>query len=241
MGRGAIARSAARREQLGRQGEQLTAETAAQMKSQLQSFKVKLEQFALRHKEEIQRDPAFRAKFHTMCAAIGVDPLTSRKGVWNDLLGVGDYYYELAVRVVEVCVRTRPMNGGLLSLTELTQALREKRVTYTENVSADDVERAVSKLGVFGGGFEIVRVGQERIVQSVPMELSRSHTQALAVCGQKGFLTLSQLCQELMWDEHKAKATLQFLLDKEFAWVDMQGVEPMYWVLGLVQGAATRV
>ena len=25
----------------------------------------------------------------------GVDPLASNKGFWNDLLGVGDYYYEL--------------------------------------------------------------------------------------------------------------------------------------------------
>ena len=36
-----------------------------------------------------------------MCAAIGVDPLASSKGFWAEMLGMGDYYYELGVRVVE--------------------------------------------------------------------------------------------------------------------------------------------
>jgi hypothetical protein len=29
----------------------------------------------------------------------GVDPLASNKGFWAQLLGVGDFYYELAVQV----------------------------------------------------------------------------------------------------------------------------------------------
>ena len=32
-----------------------------------------------------------------MCKEIGVDPLSSNKGFWVDVLGVGDFYYELAV------------------------------------------------------------------------------------------------------------------------------------------------
>ena len=32
-----------------------------------------------------------------MCKQIGVDPLSSNKGFWVDVLGVGDFYYELAV------------------------------------------------------------------------------------------------------------------------------------------------
>lgn len=124
-----------RKEELARRGEQISQETARQMKLQLESFKRKLEEFAIRHKKEIQKDPAFRAKFHSMCASIGVDPLTSRKGVWSELLGVGDYYYELGVRIIEVCVATRPMNGGIISLKELVDELQKRRVTYTEKIS----------------------------------------------------------------------------------------------------------
>ena len=39
----------------------------------------------------------FRNQFLKMCKQIGVDPLSSNKGFWVDVLGVGDFYYELAV------------------------------------------------------------------------------------------------------------------------------------------------
>lgn len=34
-----------------------------------------------------------------MCANVGVDPLASNKGAWAQLLGFGDFYYELGVQV----------------------------------------------------------------------------------------------------------------------------------------------
>ena len=37
-----------------------------------------------------------------MCASIGVDPLASGKGFWSNMLDIGDFYYELAVQIVEV-------------------------------------------------------------------------------------------------------------------------------------------
>jgi len=49
-------------------------------------------------REDVRRDPAFRAQFHAMCANVGVDPLASNKGAWAQLLGFGDFYYELGVQ-----------------------------------------------------------------------------------------------------------------------------------------------
>ncbi len=34
-----------------------------------------------------------------MCASVGVDPLASNKGFWTELLGFGDFYYELGVQI----------------------------------------------------------------------------------------------------------------------------------------------
>lgn len=66
-------------------------------------------------REEIRRDPIFRAQFHTMCANIGVDPLASNKGMWAQLLGFGDFYYELGVQVslsgTELCCRSLHLEG----------------------------------------------------------------------------------------------------------------------------------
>jgi ESCRT-II complex subunit VPS22 len=72
-----------------------------------------------------------------MCAAIGVDPLASSKGggeggsFWAQMLGsdVGDFYFELAVRVVEVCRKTREQNGGLVAVEEVRERLGGEGVT----------------------------------------------------------------------------------------------------------------
>lgn len=240
LGRAGVLEQARRREAMAQRGQQISAETARQMKQQLELFKQNLEQFAIAHKKEIQKDPAFRAKFHTMCASIGVDPLTSRKGVWAELLGVGDYYYELGVRVIEVCLATRSMNGGIISLTEVVDSLKKKRITYTEQISRDDVERAVGKLAALGSGFRIVQIGDERMVQSVPKELSPDHTKALSVCGDKGFLTHRELKESTGWDFERTQVTINFLLENEFAWVDRQAPEETFWIVGMMVGGADQ-
>ena len=58
-----------------------------------------MENFAIKYRKEINSNPVFRNQFLKMCKEIGVDPLSSNKGFWVDKLGVGDFYYELAVRI----------------------------------------------------------------------------------------------------------------------------------------------
>lgn len=72
-----------------------------QMTKQLETFRVNLEEFASKHKSEIKKNAQFRCQFTEMCASIGVDPLASGKGFWL-VLGIGDFYYELGVQIVEV-------------------------------------------------------------------------------------------------------------------------------------------
>lgn len=77
-------------------------------------------------RNDIRQDPVFRAQFHTMCANIGVDPLASNKGMWAQLLGFGDFYYELGVQIVEACLATRTYNGGFMELGALRNAVQVK-------------------------------------------------------------------------------------------------------------------
>ena len=70
-----------------------------------------------------------------MCQKIGVDPLASKRGFWSQLLGVGDFYYELGVQIVEVCLRTRSSNGGLIDIDELRQRLIKMRGPKAQEVS----------------------------------------------------------------------------------------------------------
>ncbi len=59
-----------------------------------------------------------------MCAHVGVDPLASNKGMWAQLLGFGDFYYELGVQIVEACLATRAYNGGFMELGSLRNAVQ---------------------------------------------------------------------------------------------------------------------
>ena len=87
-----------------------------------------------------------------MCVAIGVDPLASTKGFWAELLGIGDFYYELSVQIVEICMATRARNGGLLLLDELLARLRRKRGRSAQRISEDDVSVAIQKIACLGNG-----------------------------------------------------------------------------------------
>lgn len=49
------------------------------------------------------------------------------KGFWAEKLGIGDFYYELAVQVVEVCMSTSHINGGVMTVEELRNRLIRSR------------------------------------------------------------------------------------------------------------------
>lgn len=51
----------------------------------------------------------------------------ANKGFWADLLGFGDFYFELSVQITEICIATRPQNGGLIEMEELKRRIKVKR------------------------------------------------------------------------------------------------------------------
>lgn len=57
-----------------------------QLSRQVDTFKKNLEEFAYKHRDEIKRDANFRKQFQDMCANIGVDPLSTSKGFWSEML-----------------------------------------------------------------------------------------------------------------------------------------------------------
>ena len=75
-----VRRKAKAREAFADKGEELTAAQTQHVSAQLATFKKHLEDFARKHKKDINRDPEFRRQFQTMCAKIGVYPLASIRG-----------------------------------------------------------------------------------------------------------------------------------------------------------------
>ena len=51
---------------------------------------------------------------------------------------------------------------------------------YIPNISIrDDLERAIQKLAILGGGYRVVMAGHRKLVQSVPVELNKDHFDVL--------------------------------------------------------------
>ncbi|XP_078173155.1 EAP30/Vps36 family protein [Carex rostrata] len=212
--------AAAARDQYRLVGEHVAKVRTDLMKEQLATFRSQLEDFARKHKSDIKKNPIFRAQFHEMCAKVGVDPLASNKGVWAELLGIGDFYYELGVQIVEICIATRSENGGLINLEELCTRLCKRRRCLRESLSEDDCFRAISKLKVLGSGFEVIAIGRKKLVRSVPTELNRDHNEILELAQAQGYVTVDQLEQTLSWTSGRATDALQALLKEGLAMID---------------------
>ncbi|ETM99449.1 hypothetical protein, variant [Phytophthora nicotianae INRA-310] len=141
-----------------------------------------------------------------MCAKIGVDPLASKKGFWSELLDVGDFYYELAVQIIE------------------------KRGVAMQTVTDDDVKRAVKKLSVLGEGFQLIDMEERTMIVTVPVVLSQDHSTILALAQTTGgMVNVSILARELQWDKKRSMLALNVLLREGMTWLDEQTSEPSYF------------
>lgn len=68
---------------------------------------------------------------------------------------------------------------GLMTFSELRQRILATSGKTRQDVSEDDMARAIKKLRVLGGGFAVIPVGKTRLVQSVPGELNMDHATVL--------------------------------------------------------------
>ncbi|KAJ0966438.1 hypothetical protein J5N97_027576 [Dioscorea zingiberensis] len=212
--------AAATRDQYRLVGDNVAKIRTDLMKEQLATFRTQLEEFARKHKNDIRKNPTFRSQFHEMCAKVGVDPLASNKGFWAELLGIGDFYYELGVQIVNICLETRPQNGGLIDLQELRNLLCQRRKSARESVSEDDCLRAISKLKVLGSGFEVISVGKKKLVRSVPTELNRDHNEILEMAQAHGYVTAEEVERKFSWSSGRANDVLVSLLEEGLAMID---------------------
>jgi ESCRT-II complex subunit VPS22 len=215
------------------------------LKTQLSVFQSLLHQFSITHGKEIQRNPQFRAEFARMCNAIGVDPLASSHraetanrsspggSIWAQMLGgsVNDFYFGLAVRVVEVCRATRAENGGMIALEEVQRRVQKGRgdLGGEMEVSDDDVVRAVKSLEPLGSGFTIINVGHIQMIRSIPRELNPDQSTVLAALQIVGYVTVSMLQLNLSWEKARAIAVIDDLMAESLVWIDTQSGETEYW------------
>ena len=210
---------------------------------QLAKFSSALETFAQSHRSAIKADPEFRAAFHAMCATTGVDPLASRKSAWGQILGLSEWYAELAVSVADRCLASRAHDGGVCALDSLVERVNASRGRAAGVVSADDVERAIEALSSLGGGWRVETTTSSsssasskgtKIVRSVPIELSDdvNTTLSRARDAERGCLNASSLASAERWTLNRAADALTAAVKLGVALIDDQARdigERVYW------------
>lgn len=234
-----------------KQGESLNEANIEHLRKSFETFRGHLEVFARKHKDAIRKDPKFRAKFAEMCNKLGVDPLASNKGFWAKLLGVGDYYYSLGVKIINLTISTREINGGIMDVEEVVSRLKAQNQRAIEavrrvgrssesitldEVSSEDVLKAIQNVSILGSGLRIETLGKRKVLVSVPTEMSQDHTAVLDLASKMQGVGLSpeMISQELGWDVSRAKQACLELAAETFAWWD--SVEDKYWFPGFIPG-----
>jgi ESCRT-II complex subunit VPS22 len=204
--------------------------------SQLSQFRTALAHFASTHRDSIRKDPAFRHAFQQMCSSIGVDPLAGPRkgGWWAEMLGLGDWQYELGVQIVDVCVSTRERNGGLIEMGELVRLVSKLRGVEGGVVTEDDIVRSIKTLKPLGAGYEIINVGDGRkMVRSVVKELDEDQAVVLAVAQMEGGRVVEDSLVGRGWTRDRARAALDNMLLRDgLCWLDEQDEKSgkAYWV-----------
>ena len=210
------------------------------LQSQLTQFRTALAHFASEHREKIKSDPSFRHKFQQMCSSIGVDPLAGPRkgGWWAELLGLGDWQYELGVQIVDICVSTRERNGGLIALSELIRLVSRLRGVSGDTISEEDVVRSLKSLQPLGTGYKLVEIDGCKMVRSVPKELDGDQAVILAIAREEGGRVIEDhLIQRKGWIRDRARTALENMLLRDgMCWIDTQDESGRaYWVFSAMQ------
>lgn len=212
------------KEKYNKVGTQLESDKLSSVQETLSSFKTNLTEFARKHKDRINQDPEFRQQFHQMCISVGVDPLASGKGFWADLLGFGDFYYELGVKIITVCLQTRSINGGIITFKDLLFRLRDYHGKNSSivNINKEDLYRALDKVSVLGSSIRVVTLpSKEKVILSIPMEINVDHELLLNIALESnGCVSRDQFLQNNSWTLERLQRVINPLIEEGAVWID---------------------
>ena len=169
-----------------------------------------------------------------MCAVLNIDPITSHQTFLGKVLGLGDYYYKLALKATEVCLAGRSRNGGVTNVRDVIESLGRKGLKADE----EDVVLAIGKLSILGGGFRVVKVDRESYIFSVPGVLDNDVPRVISLAQRSsdadvGCVTLEGLCRSEGWEEQRARRVLRGMVRDGICWLDKKDGRRSYWLWGV--------
>jgi len=100
----------------------------------------------------------------------------------------------------------------------------------------DDIARSIKTLKPLGNGFDILQIGDRKMVRSVPKELNTDQSSVLVLAQKNGFVTHPMIAQQHNWLPGRIDQALENLLQDGLCWIDKQAEQEEYWVASYFGG-----
>ncbi|RKP13552.1 EAP30/Vps36 family-domain-containing protein [Piptocephalis cylindrospora] len=223
-----LQRQAQAKEQYREAGYALATSQFEQLNAQLDLFRTHLTQFSQNHQLTLRKDPVVRARFLQLCSLLDVDPLAVVDATSSASLSQKSPRPQLIMQVIEAASSSRHYDGGLTPLG----TLHDRLLLKNQGVTPDDILRAIEALNVLGAGWEVLHLGGNQYIQSLPSLLSPDTSEALSLIQSlgQGHVNADQLTSHLGWTKARAMACMEDALRHGICWVDDVASPPQYWV-----------
>ena len=215
-------------------GKEFEISKLSSVRELLSDFQDTMMQFAAKHRVRINSDPEFRVQFHAMCRHAGVDPLASNRGIWANVLGIGDFYFDLGVVIIEICLKTRAEYGGLISVSDLLRRIHLSSKGGRKDVSINDINRAVEKIAVLGSGFRMVQIMGNPMVLSLPVELNKDHEDIINEAQDSGSVSELSMTSMHGWSAERFGIAIRPLLLDGIVWLDHHKGTPIFPIMQIL-------
>ena len=110
-----------------------------------------------------------------------------------------------------------------MSLSELIEKLKATSNTgKLDNISEDDVRRAISSLSVLGNNFRVVEMaGNKPFLVSNSLHFNNDHESVLSLSQDKGYFNEEMCKNELGWGVERFNLVTESLLKEGVVWLDI--------------------
>lgn len=160
--------------------------------------------------------------------------------------------------MIEACITSRANDGGLTELGEIMKRIKVMRGAPSNNskkgntqqqITEDDMVRAIKTLKPLNGGYEVLQIGDKKLVRSVPKELDKDQSMLLLLAQKTGYITYEMIQLELGWGQERMDTAVvciilnmqhikiicllykqNRLLQDELAWIDSYEGVDTYWI-----------
>jgi ESCRT-II complex subunit VPS22 len=215
-------------------GAQLSAQRTAQLVDNIQVLETRLKELAKKHESLIRRDPLVRIKFKQLADSLGIDLLESNANMFSKALGIGEYYYDLCVKIVEICIREKPYVGDMIPLTLVLKEM--KRLKPNDNIQEQDIRMALEKVRVLGSGYDLIGLGDSInnvYIRITPEDINADVMTLLRLANEKAaenpmapILTREDLtAPPRCWNPPRADKALRDAMSAGLCWVEREELD----------------